>query len=537
MNTNKLSIKIYATLSFLILLGLTACRTAEGSAIEPVPTETGVEETLEAAPLAAYLSAQDSAQVGSGEPIMLHFVLKNQSQEALYLLKWYTPLEGIAGEIFDVARDGQPLPYQGILASRGNPTPESYILLEPGESATAEVNIATAYDFSQPGIYTIKFRSPRISHIARSEAEMARTVDELDPVDIPSNEVSVEVGGSSASAVLPVRRTTDEAQELIEAYLREQAADKFEQLNLQVEELPVENAWERLQVQIFRVTEGIFQKESFLIGGDRVIQLGTATGGQGLTSLVVSNLDQYGQAELLFTYSCGLGPQLGSGRQARIGMYAPAYAEDQTIEADMAYHGDLSLFTEGNAAVGVREVVSDAEALTLSFGETIGYLAIERQDGDVKLVLRELPAFQPQNEGMVDEELARAALINFFAYLGTGQYDAAADLYADSYEVMIDHNPDIDPSDRAALLRAACKINGAQCLQVASARLQVDPPAPEGQFHFEVQFQREDGSIFSQESCCGETADEGGGQRTFVYRVRKVGEYLFQVLDPPIYAP
>jgi hypothetical protein len=102
---------------------------------------------------------------------------------------------------------------------------------------------------------------------------------------------------------------------------------------------------------------------------------------------------------------------------------------------------------------------------------------------------------------------------------------------------MIDHNPDIDPLDRAALLRAACEINGAQCLQVASERLQVDSPAPKGQFHFEVQFQREDGSIFSQESCCGEAADEGGGQRTFAYRVRRVGEYLFQVLDPPIYAP
>jgi peptidyl-Lys metalloendopeptidase len=115
----------------------------------------------------------------------------------LNVLKWYTPLEGIAGQIFRVERDGEVIPYEGILATRVTAPPEAYVLLEPGESVSAEVDLATAYDFSKAGEYTIEFLSPTISHIAKTEAEMAKTVDDLGPVEIPSNRVTIEIGGSS----------------------------------------------------------------------------------------------------------------------------------------------------------------------------------------------------------------------------------------------------------------------------------------------------------------------------------------------------
>jgi hypothetical protein len=163
-----------------------------------VPPKTGEPTCLQ-----AYLTVRDLIRLGSGEPVIVHFLLKNNAQIPLYLLKWYTPLEGIAGDIFEVTRDGQEIPYMGILASRGNPTPESYIFLEAGESVTAEVDISKVYDFSKPGKYTIKFRSPRISHIAKSEGELAKTLDDLGPVNIPSNEVTLDVVGSSTGVDLP----------------------------------------------------------------------------------------------------------------------------------------------------------------------------------------------------------------------------------------------------------------------------------------------------------------------------------------------
>jgi hypothetical protein len=142
--------------------------------------------------LTAHLELPERLLVG--EEINLKFTLTNESDNPLYFLKWYTPLEGIGGEIFKVTRDGQVVPYEGILASRAFPTSDSYVLINPGESVLAVVDLGTSFDFSEVGTYQIGFLSPRISHIARSEKEMAKTDDDLGPVQIPSNPVTLEIG-------------------------------------------------------------------------------------------------------------------------------------------------------------------------------------------------------------------------------------------------------------------------------------------------------------------------------------------------------
>jgi len=177
--------RVFALWIVAALVVLGACEpTVAGNPV--VPSATGLSATLEA-----------PARLPDGDTVTVQFTLTNNSDVDLYVLKWYTPLEGIGGEIFRVERDGQAVPYTGILATRGDPTPEGYQRLEAGQSASAEVDLATSFDFSQPGEYTIEFLSPRISHVARSEAGMARSVDDLGPVDIPANTVTVKVGGSS----------------------------------------------------------------------------------------------------------------------------------------------------------------------------------------------------------------------------------------------------------------------------------------------------------------------------------------------------
>lgn len=161
------------------------------TAVEARCRELELQLTVVTDELQAVLAIPEA--VSSGKVVTLTFTLINHANYPLYVLKWYTPLEGIAGEIFHVTRDGRPLPYEGILAMRGDPSPENYVLLQPGESETATVDLAQAYDFSEAGAYTVTFLSPRISHVARSEAEMARTVDDLGPVTIVSNSVRVTV--------------------------------------------------------------------------------------------------------------------------------------------------------------------------------------------------------------------------------------------------------------------------------------------------------------------------------------------------------
>jgi hypothetical protein len=133
------------------------------------------------------------ARLSTGEHVNLTFTLFNRTDTRLYVLKWYTPLEGIAGEIFGVEHDGQALPYEGILASRAPPSPEVYVALDAGQSVSAVVDLAEAYDFSGAGEYTIEFISPRISHVARTESEMADEMADLGPVEMPSNRIAVNI--------------------------------------------------------------------------------------------------------------------------------------------------------------------------------------------------------------------------------------------------------------------------------------------------------------------------------------------------------
>ena len=133
----------------------------------------------------------------TGEPVNLRFTLINNTETNLYVLTWYTPLEGIAGEIFRVERDGQAVSYTGPLATRRDPSPDDYTLLHPGKPVSADVDLATVYDFSTAGEYTIHFMSPMISHVARTEADMAETMHDLGPVKIPSSEVIIRVASQS----------------------------------------------------------------------------------------------------------------------------------------------------------------------------------------------------------------------------------------------------------------------------------------------------------------------------------------------------
>lgn len=345
---------------------------ADDSAQRPIATETG---------LTAHLEIPERLTVG--EKINLKFTLKNESNTPLYVLKWYTPLEGIGGDIFRVTHHGQTIPYEGILASRTPPTADAYVLLNPGESVSAVVDLAESFDLSKVGEYRIKFISPRISHIALSEAEMASTMDELGPINISSRGVFVELVESPPGEELSLIRTPEEAQEMIEAYLRDQGLDLGIEPILPVEELPNEELWGALRAQVFRVSGGKFLKESFLIKGSYVIQLGTALGGQGLTSVVVADLDQNGQAELFYAYSSG-----SDIPQSRIGMYAPAYVKNKIIEADIGYLGHLRVYSEDRSRVGVQVVEGDQDTKTLHYLDTIGYLFIEQFDGSVVLGLK-----------------------------------------------------------------------------------------------------------------------------------------------------
>ena len=157
-----------------------------------VPDKAGAA-VQQASALIATIEAQES--LPSGAVVKLRFTLTNISSKGFFFLKWFTPLEGLAGDIFQVQRDGVDLAYRGKLVKRGAPLSEDYVWIDAGGSISAEVNLAEGYDFSQDGQYTVQFRSPRLSHIAKTTGEQADSVDELEMIQIPSEPIRVTIEG------------------------------------------------------------------------------------------------------------------------------------------------------------------------------------------------------------------------------------------------------------------------------------------------------------------------------------------------------
>lgn len=100
-------------------------------------------------------------------PIEMKFTVHNYTDTARTFCKWHTPFERLMSKYLDiVAENGEGVAYTGPMAKRVMPPPaDSYILIKPNDSLTVTVDLRQAYDFKNPGKYTIKYNSENISCI------------------------------------------------------------------------------------------------------------------------------------------------------------------------------------------------------------------------------------------------------------------------------------------------------------------------------------------------------------------------------------
>lgn len=95
----------------------------------------------------------------SNEQVQLSFQLTNNNDYDVYVLNWHTPLEGLYNRYLVVSVDGKEVDYRGIMAKRGNPTADSYILVVAGQSVSSTVEISSGYDTSIPGRYLVLLKT------------------------------------------------------------------------------------------------------------------------------------------------------------------------------------------------------------------------------------------------------------------------------------------------------------------------------------------------------------------------------------------
>ncbi len=84
-------------------------------------------------------------------------------------------------------------------------------------------------------------------------------------------------------------------------------------------ELTTPEIWNRLHVQVFKVTGSGYADESFLIDHGKASLIGAGFGGHGIMSMCVADLAQDRRPELVFTYSFGSGLH-----QSMVGMWPQA---------------------------------------------------------------------------------------------------------------------------------------------------------------------------------------------------------------------
>jgi peptidyl-Lys metalloendopeptidase len=127
-----------------------------------------------------------------GEPVELRFSLHNRTDRTFYVLTWYTPLEGLAGEILRLTRDGDPVPYQGMLAKRGDPTAVEYVAIQAGATADAVVDLGESYDLSPVGRYEVVFTS-RLYDVVDRLSLVPRKRDDHQPHDVSCTIAAFEI--------------------------------------------------------------------------------------------------------------------------------------------------------------------------------------------------------------------------------------------------------------------------------------------------------------------------------------------------------
>ena len=105
----------------------------------------------------------DRASLGKRDEVMVTVTLTNNGAAPERLLKWRTPFVAPEAPLFEITRDGQPVRYLGRKVKRAAPGAADFIVLAPGESRSARVELSNTYDMAVTGAYSLRYRLPTLA--------------------------------------------------------------------------------------------------------------------------------------------------------------------------------------------------------------------------------------------------------------------------------------------------------------------------------------------------------------------------------------
>ena len=101
------------------------------------------------------------SRILADQPMEVLFYLSNDTDAAIEVLPWGTPLEqSLTADVFVVTKDGEVMPYGGRVVKRPPPGPDDYLILAAGEKRETVVDLSEGYDIRAVGEYTVVLKAP-----------------------------------------------------------------------------------------------------------------------------------------------------------------------------------------------------------------------------------------------------------------------------------------------------------------------------------------------------------------------------------------
>lgn len=96
---------------------------------------------------------------GVADAVVVHVTITNPNTTDLRVLRWQTPVDGLQGPLFQVTRDGEAVPYLGVLVKRPAPTEDDYLVIAPGGTLEADVDLSASWSFAAGGRYEVRYET------------------------------------------------------------------------------------------------------------------------------------------------------------------------------------------------------------------------------------------------------------------------------------------------------------------------------------------------------------------------------------------
>ena len=142
------------------------------------------------------------AATGSASDFLgkVDITITNTSRHTVRLPKWQLPSDDMEGKLFNVSRDGEPVPYTGMQTKRSDKHFEAsdFHVLKAGESYRATVDLTSEYAMAKSGQYVVTYAAP-LQFASLSTGEMLKQGNGL-PMIAASAPLRLWVDGSDQLA-------------------------------------------------------------------------------------------------------------------------------------------------------------------------------------------------------------------------------------------------------------------------------------------------------------------------------------------------